>query len=78
MNEMFVQYSVRHNRDRNFTRFERGLLKKKFESNFFEMASMPFPCNGHLLCCVNIPTVLLMFFNFYCVTNSFRLLKLVI
>ena len=27
------------------------------------MAAMPFPCNGHLLCCVNIPTVLLMFFN---------------
>ena len=24
---------------------------------------MPFPCNGHLLCCVNIPAVLLMFFN---------------
>ena len=27
------------------------------------MAAIPFPCNGHLLCCVNIPTVLLMFFN---------------
>ena len=25
--------------------------------------SRPFPYNGHLLCCVNIPTVLLMFFN---------------
>ena len=21
----------------------------------FEMASMPFPCNGHMLCCVNLP-----------------------
>ena len=31
--------------------------------NVFEMAAMLFPCNGHLLCCVNIPTVLLMFFN---------------
>ena len=27
------------------------------------MAAMPFPCKDHLLCCVNIPTVLLMFFN---------------
>ena len=29
----------------------------------FEMAAMLFLCNGHLLCCVNIPTGLLMFFN---------------
>ena len=29
----------------------------------FEMAAMPFPCNGHFLRCVNIPTVLLMFCN---------------
>ena len=29
---------------------------------FFEVVALPFPCNGHLLCCVNIPTVLLMFF----------------
>ena len=29
----------------------------------FEMAAMPFPYNGRLLCCVNIPTVLLMFLN---------------
>ena len=27
------------------------------------MAAMPFPCNGLMLCCVNIPTVSLMFFN---------------
>ena len=27
------------------------------------MAAIPFPCNGHLLCCVKKPTVLLMFFN---------------
>ena len=27
------------------------------------MAAIPFPCNGLLLRCVNIPTVLLMFFN---------------
>ena len=27
------------------------------------MAAMPFPCNGHLLCRVNIRTVLLMFFH---------------
>ena len=26
--------------------------------HIFEMAAMPFHCNGHLLCCVNIPTVL--------------------
>ena len=32
-------------------------------SLIFEMAAMPLPCNGHLLCCVNILTVLLMFFN---------------
>ena len=31
--------------------------------SLFEMAAIPFPCNGLLLCCVNIPTVLLMFFN---------------
>ena len=30
---------------------------------FFEMAAMAFPCNGVMLCCVNIPTVSLMFFN---------------
>ena len=30
---------------------------------FFDMAAMPFPCKGHLLCCVNIPAVLLTFFN---------------
>ena len=29
----------------------------------FEIGAMQFPCNGHLLCCVKIPTVLLMFFN---------------
>ena len=29
----------------------------------FEMAAMPFPCNSLLLWYVNIPTVLLMFFN---------------
>ena len=22
---------------------------------FFEMAAMPFPCNGLMLCCVNLP-----------------------
>ena len=27
------------------------------------MAAMPFPCNSHLLCCVNILTVLLTFIN---------------
>ena len=27
------------------------------------MAFMPFPCNGLLLFCVNLPKVLLMFFN---------------
>ena len=31
--------------------------------NIIEMAAMPFPCNCHLLCCVNISTVLLMFFS---------------
>ena len=25
------------------------------QSAFFEMAAMPFPCNGLKLCCVNIP-----------------------
>ena len=34
----------------------------------FEMAAMPFSCNGHLLCCVNKPTVLLISFN-----NLFKL-----
>ena len=32
-------------------------------SYIFEIEAMPFPCNGHVFCCVNIPTVLLMFFN---------------
>ena len=27
------------------------------------MNVLPFPCNGLLLCCVTIPTILLMFFN---------------
>ena len=31
--------------------------------SFFEMVAMPFPCNGLLLCCVNIPAILLVFFN---------------
>ena len=30
---------------------------------FFEMVAMPFPCNGLLLCCVNLPKVLLKFCN---------------
>ena len=38
-------------------------LQQNKLKDVFEMAAMPFPCNGHLLCCVNIPTVLLMFFN---------------
>ena len=38
--------------------------------SIFEMVAMPLPCNGFLLCCVNIPTVLLMFFNKFA---SFRL-----
>ena len=43
--------------DNNFTRGQ------NFLHNLFEMAAMPFPCNAHLFCFVNIPTVLLMFFN---------------
>ena len=31
--------------------------KANLETNYgiFEMAAMPFPCNGLMLCCVNIP-----------------------
>ena len=42
------------------------------------MAAMPFPCNGHLLSCMNIPTVLLMFFNKFamlCILTSERVLR---
>ena len=39
------------------------LILPKNSSNFFGMAAIPLPCNGHLLCCVNIPTILLIFFN---------------
>ena len=30
-------------------------IQKLCKNNFFEMAAMPFPCNGTMLCCVNIP-----------------------
>ena len=38
----------------------RGIVVNMF---YFELAAMPFPCNGLLLCCVNIPTLLFMFSN---------------
>ena len=41
----------------------RAINLKQKVLTFSEMAAMPFPWKGHLLCCVNIPTVLLMFFN---------------
>ena len=42
--------------------------KLNFHLSFVEMAAMQFSCNGHLLCCVNIPTFLLMFFNKFIVS----------
>ena len=57
-----------------------------FHFSLFEMAALPFPCNGLLLCCVNLSKVFLMFFNkfascsfpyfiifFYCRRPSFGL-----
>ena len=38
-------------------------IKNIFDWNIFEMAPMLFPCNGLLLCWVNLPKVLLMFLN---------------
>ena len=32
-------------------------------NTIFEISAMPFPCSGLLICCANIPKVLLMFFN---------------
>ena len=74
-----IHYSTLRIRNQN-TEYWKHL--KNWTYSFWN--GMPFPCNGLMLCCVNIPTVLLMFFNkfascsfyFFCGRPSFGLKQL--
>ena len=54
----------------NFRFIFDGNVNERLLAKFFEMAAMPFPCNGLCFVVFNIPTVLLMFLIIWLVVLS--------
>ena len=69
--EILIQFPA-NSRPNSTTQNLRLFSKFGTRWEIFEMAAMLFSCNDLLLCCVNRPTALLMFFNKFASYKSIR------